>query len=293
LIIKLGCNIKQALLDVALAYDDPEIRFALRSNPPILELGQHAKLKGFVREGSASLHALVGTILNKCFNPPTPAETWNSTGYAQQLHTHVESLWQVYLSTNVNASVGLPLVKAQTETNGHLVTLFQASTPVAEGHIIWPRSTFIEAVKDGVGNHQKIKITPTCSLIQITKVLRPNSIHRRHGQCLSWIFDHEKQAVVTTSTLRTRGAISPIQALSSLEASVSDIATIPEVDLAEPFVLSIPANGKPFPQRIDDNQDVADDQESDNEESELDRGIDSENHTQIDTCDTSIPVGDK
>jgi hypothetical protein len=288
LIIKLGCNIKQALLDVALAYDDPEIRLALRSNPPILELGQHAKLKGFVREGSASLHALVGTILNKCFNPPTPAETWNSTGYAQRLHTHVESLWQVYLSINVNASVGLPLIKAQTETNGHLVTLFQASMPVAEGHIIWPRSTFIEAVKDGIGNCQKIKITPTCSLIQVTKVLRPNSIHRRHGQCLSWIFDHEKQAVVTTSTLRTRGAISPIQALSSLEASVSDIATIPEVDLAEPFMLSIPANGKPFPQR-DGNQDVAD-EELDNEESELDRDI--ENHMQIDTNDTSIPVGD-
>ena len=63
LIIKLGCNIKQALLDVAVTYDDPEIRLSLRSNPPILELSQHAKLKGFVREGSASLHALVGKVL--------------------------------------------------------------------------------------------------------------------------------------------------------------------------------------------------------------------------------------
>ena len=289
LIIKLGCNIKQALLDVALAYDDPEIQLALRTNPPILELGQHAKLKGFVHEGSASLHALVGKVLDKCFNPPTPSETWNSAGYSQRLHTHVESIWQVYLSMNVNTSVGLPLVKAQTETNGHLVTLFQASVPVAEGHIIWPRSNFIEVIKDGAGNHHKIKITSTCSLIQITKVLRPNSIHRRHGQCLSWIFDHEKQAVVTTSMLRTRGAISPIPS-SSLGVSVLNIATIPDVDLTEPFVLSIPADGEPFPQMVDRHQDIVDDQDDE----ELDLNIDSEHHgeEQDDTGDTSVPVCD-
>ena len=41
MIIKLGCNVKQALLDVAVAYNDIEIQLALCSNPPILELGQH------------------------------------------------------------------------------------------------------------------------------------------------------------------------------------------------------------------------------------------------------------
>jgi hypothetical protein len=265
LIIKLGCNIKQALLDVAVAYNDPEIQLALRSNPPILELSQHAKLKGFVREGSASLHVLVGKVLKKCFNPPTPTEMWNSTSYAHRLHTHIETIWQVYLSMNVNTSVGLPLVKAQLETNGYLVTLFQASVPVAEGLIIWPRSNFIDVVKDGEGNHQKIKITPTCSLIQVTKVLRPNSIHRRHGQCLSWIFDHEKLAVVTTSMLRTRGVISPI----SSSSSDSDIAAIPVVNLTEPFTLSIPPNGEPFPQMIDEDQDIF--EEPDNEDLDTDR----------------------
>ena len=155
---------------------------------------------------------------------------------------------------NVNMSVGLPLVKAQLETNCHLVTVFQASVPVAEGHIIWPRSNFIDVVKDEEGNRQRIKITPTCSLIQVTKVLRPNSIHQRHGQCLSWIFDHEKQAVVTSSTLRTRGVISPISS-SSLGMSGSNITTIPVVDLTEPLILSIPPNGEPFPQMIDRNQD--------------------------------------
>lgn len=284
MIIKLGCNIKQALLDVAVAYDDPEIQLSLRSNPPILELSQHAKLKGFVREGSASLHALVGKVLDKCFNPPTPTEAWNSAGYAKRLHTHIETIWQVYLSMNVNTSVGLPLVKAQLETNGHLVTLFQASVPVAEGHIIWPRSNSIDVVKDGEGNHQKIKITPTCSLIQITKVLRPNSIHRRHGQCLSWIFDHEKQAVVTTSTLRTRGVISPISS-SSLGVSDSDIATIPEVNLTEPFILSIPPNGEPFPQTIDPDQDIFEDY--DNEDLDIYR---SENRgEQFDSTNDTPP----
>ena len=173
----MGCNIKQALLDIAVAYDDPEIQLALCSNPPILELSQHVKLKGFVCEGSASLHALVGKVLKKSFNPPSPTETWNSASYAKQLHTHIETIWQVYLSMNVNTSVGLPLVKAQLGTNGHLITLYQASVPVAEGHVIWPQANFINIVKDGEGNHQKIKITPTCSVIQVTKVLRPNSIH--------------------------------------------------------------------------------------------------------------------
>ena len=290
LIIKLGCNIKQALLDVGVAYDDSEIQSSLRSNPPILELSQHAKLKGFVREGSASLHALVGKILEKCFNPPTPTEAWNSVGYAKRLHTHIETIWQVYLSLNVNTSVGLPLVKAQSETNGHIVTLFQASLPVAEGHIIWPRPNFINVVKDSNGEgNQKIKITPACSLIQITKVLRPNSIHRRHGQCLSWIFDHGKQAVVTTSTLRTRGAISPISSSSeSCGVSDSDIATIPEVNLTEPFILSIPPDGEPFSQIItSDHQDQDPSHDFDDFDNE---DLDRDNGERFDTDDNPTMV---
>ena len=193
--------------------------------------------------------------------------------------------------TDGNTSVGLPLVKAQSETNGHPITLFQASVPVAEGHIIWPRSNFIDVVKDGEGNHQKIKITPTCSLIQVTKVLRPNSIHRRHGQCLSWIFDHEKQAVVTTSTLRTRGAISPISS-SSLGVSDSDIASIPEVNLTEPFILSIPPDGEPFPSpqmtdhRARDQDRIFDD--LDNED--LDGSENDEEQISSDTNDTPATV---
>ena len=204
-------------------------------------------------------------------------------------------IWQVYLSMNVNVSIGLPLVKTQIETNGHFVTLFQASVPVAKAHIIWPRSNFIDIVKDGEGNHQKIKIMPTCSFNQVTKVLRPHSIHRCHGQCLSWIFDHEKQAVVTTSMLHTRGMISPIPS-SSLGVSVSDIATIPEVDLTEPFILTVPLNGKTFPQMIDQDQDMIIDSEL--EDLDMDGGNNSSDNCglglgdQFDTNDTPTMVCD-
>ena len=133
----MGCNIKQALLDIAVAYDDPEIQLALHSNPPILELSQHAKLKGFVREGSASLHALVGKVLKKTLIPHPPLRHGIPLAMPNN-STHIETIWQVYLSMNVNTSVGLPLVEAQLETNGHLITLYQASVPVAEGHIICP-----------------------------------------------------------------------------------------------------------------------------------------------------------
>jgi hypothetical protein len=184
---------------------------------------------------------------------------------------------------NVNTSVGLPLVKAQAETNGYLVTLYQASVPVAEGHIIWPRPDFIQVAKDEVGNHHKIKITATCSLILITKVLRPNSIHRRHGQCLSWIFDHEKQAVVTTSTLRTRGAIFPIS--SSIRMSDSDMAALPCVNATEPFTLSISADGEPFTQMVDQDQVIAD---NDDEHDEPDLDGYTENKEPVDMSSTSV-----
>ena len=129
---------------------------------------------------------------------------------------------------------------------------------------------------------------PTCSLIQVTKVLRPNSIHQQHGQCLSWIFDHEKQAVVTTSTLHTQGAISPIPS-SSLESD-SDITSIPDVNLTEPFILSIPPNGKPFPQMIDQDQDIFEDHDIEDLNTRLE-GSASENYKeQFDTNDLETPA---
>ena len=89
--------------------------------------------------------------------------------------------------------------------------------------------------------------------------------------------------------LCTRGAISPIPS-SSLGVSVLNIATIPDVDLTEPFVLSIPADSEPFPQMVDRHQDIVDDQ--DNEELDLNIGSEHHGEEQDDTSDTSVPVCD-
>jgi hypothetical protein len=66
----LGCNVKQGLLDIATVYDDSEIWNSIKSNPAIIELGQHAKLKGLVQDALSPLHILVGTVLKKLFSPP-------------------------------------------------------------------------------------------------------------------------------------------------------------------------------------------------------------------------------
>ncbi|KAF5384667.1 hypothetical protein D9757_006187 [Collybiopsis confluens] len=44
-IIKLGCQVKQGLLEIAKCYNDNEIQVSLESNPAILEIGLHSKLK--------------------------------------------------------------------------------------------------------------------------------------------------------------------------------------------------------------------------------------------------------
>jgi hypothetical protein len=61
-----------------------------------------------------------------------------------------------------------------------------------------------------------LKSPPSCSLIQITKILVPGAIHSLHAQCIEWIFKHGGQAVVTTSTLRTHGVSPPENSLPRL-----------------------------------------------------------------------------
>lgn len=257
----MGCNIKQSLHDIADAYNDADIKSSLKSNPAIIELGQHAKLKGVVRDAFPSLHVLVGTVLKKSFSPPTSAptgsESWDSANYIQQLHTHVESIWQVYRSLSNLDSVGLPLVPFQIQKDGHLITLFQGNKPVAEGHLVWPHPQFIKVIDNDNGGLRQINISPTRSLIKLTKVLTPGCIHSLHSQSIQWIFDHGAQAVVTTSTLRTRNEISPILA-SSTEHILGDPAPLsPYTGQESPFTLSIPPNGETWTQDsdIDDEDD--------------------------------------
>ena len=201
LIIKLGCNIKQSLHNIAAAYNDADIKSSLKSNPAIIELGQHAKLKGVICDAFPSLHVLVETVLKKSFSPPTSAlSSWDFT-YIQQLHTHIESIWQVYHSLSNLDSVGLLLVPFQIQKDGYLITLFQRNKPVAEGHLVWPHPRFIKVIDDNNGGLQQINISPTHSFIKLIKVLTPGCIHSLHSQSIQLIFNHGAQAVVTTSTL--------------------------------------------------------------------------------------------
>ena len=211
-IIKVGVQVKKGLLDSAAAFSDSEVKAAAKSNPaPIIELGQQAKLKGVVTDASLSLHGLVGTVLKKSFTPPPLDLTmsWGPDDYTSRLHDQVDSIWQVYASLASQNSVGLCLSKCQEKTHGQLITLCHGDKPVAEGSLVWPHSQFIDAVNNDEGHQSHIKITPSCSLIQITKVLVPGAIHSIHAQCIEWIFKHSGQAVVTTSTLYTRRVIPP------------------------------------------------------------------------------------
>jgi len=241
-----------------MVYDDSEIQNSIKSNPAIIELGQHAKLKGAVQDALSPLHVLVGTVLKKLFFPPAaPPSNW-STGYIKELHVHVESIWQVYHSLYSLSSVGLPLVSFQIQTSGHLVTLFQGNKPVAEGHIIWPHPRSITVVDDEEGNLRKINITSTRSLIELTAIFIPGYIHHLHSQCIQWIFNHGRQAVVTTSTLRTRNAIPPIPSLPASHA-FPDPALLPSHSPStagnSSFNLSIPADGEIWNNNVNDDGD--------------------------------------
>jgi hypothetical protein len=213
-------------------------------------------LKGVICDAFPSLHILVGTVLKKSFSAPTSApSSLDSTNYIQQLHTHIESIWQIYYSLSNLNSVGLSLVPFQIQKDGHLVTLFQGNKSVAEGCLVWPHSQFIKVIDNDNGGFRQINISPTCSLIELTKVLTPGCIHSLYSQSIQWIFDHGARAIVTTSTLRTQNEISLILA-SSTEHILGDPAPLPPYTGQEsPFTLSMPSDGETWSQDINNDKD--------------------------------------
>jgi hypothetical protein len=216
-IVKVGLGIKQILLDLSTAFEG-ELLSPLKSNTTFIDLGQYAKLKGTTADSAATLDNLAGHILKKqiCASVP-PSNIW-SPEYVTKLHQQVDCIWQLYSSLQARDSVGLPLIPWQSEQDGHLVMVYQASKPIAEGKIIWPKPPFIEAVDDEEGRLRKIKVTPSRSLVEITRVLVPGALVNLHSQCLDWIFNHGNQLVVKTSTLRTR-SLDPAAFSSSGSAS--------------------------------------------------------------------------
>ncbi|KAJ7204383.1 hypothetical protein GGX14DRAFT_646836 [Mycena pura] len=211
-IIKIGCGLRTALATLSTLYNDEELRKVVTARGgPLLELGLQAKLKGAVSNPSLPIHALVGIILGRAF---TPLDNSDPDLYSNNLHDEVEAIWQAYLKLAGQDSVGLPLTEVQGREDGRLVAVVHGNKAVAEGVILGVHDGFLEVDQPAVGNkpayRQHIKISRTRTLIQITKVLVPNSIHRLHSQTVQFIYEkHDGQMVVAVSMLHTRNSTSP------------------------------------------------------------------------------------
>ncbi|KAJ3710654.1 hypothetical protein C8R42DRAFT_729099 [Lentinula raphanica] len=207
-VMKTGCDVHHHLKDLATLFNDIELNAAAQTKTAAVDLRPFAKLKGAVSDAFSSLHVLAGSVLKKNFTPPLISESthlsWGPPGYTEMLHDEIECIWQVFSALYSQDSVGLPLLPLQAQTDGQLVTLYQANKPIAEGTIVWPHSGSLSIERDENGATQQINITPSRSLICLTKLIVPAAIHTLHHQCLSWIYEHGGFAVVTTSTLRTR-----------------------------------------------------------------------------------------
>ncbi|KAJ6449147.1 hypothetical protein C8R47DRAFT_1265583 [Mycena vitilis] len=197
-IIKIGHSVRQSLQTISDVFSLPEVGNVLRArNPPILELGKYAKLKGVIDDPSVSLHALAGTVLQRFFSVDSISLS-SASGHPSELNElllrEVDCQWQIYASLHSLDSLGLPLQLAQTTTDGQLVTLLQACKPIAEGSIIGAHPGYLDAIMDDVGQTKRFSVSRTRSLIHISK----------------WIFTHGAKAVVTTSQLHSRGETAPV-----------------------------------------------------------------------------------
>ncbi|KAJ6470658.1 hypothetical protein C8R47DRAFT_1148854 [Mycena vitilis] len=241
-IIKIGHEIRQTLRTISRAFSLPELEKTLAShNPPVLDLGKYAKLKGCVDTASVSLHALAGIVLHKSFPTPhsSPSQVFYSLPTSDVLFAEIDCLWNIYTSLSALSSVGLPLQPVQAKTGGQYVTLVQACKPIAEGHIIGHHAGYLDITMDAEGHTKKVNVSASRSLIQITKVLVPGAIHSLHKQTIEWIFAHGGKAVVTTSQLHSRSAAPPAQVAVTGPAFASPAPTVPSSN-EEEFIVSPP-----------------------------------------------------
>ncbi|KAJ3821689.1 hypothetical protein F5880DRAFT_1485618, partial [Lentinula raphanica] len=218
-ILKIGLRIHSTLLHISLALGIPELEKILTSsNPPILDLGKHAKLKGVVSDVTTPVDALAGTLLNRfCETPEASLELpWSAPVSIERrnaLAQEIECMWAISEALFRRDSIGLPLNENQSRTPGQLVTLVTSQKPVAEG-VLLAHSGFLDTAINGDGEIKRIKITATRSLVEITKVLLPLQVHRLHGQTIQWIYDHGRKAVVTTTMLRSCSETPPLPSSS-------------------------------------------------------------------------------
>ncbi|KAJ7222646.1 hypothetical protein C8J57DRAFT_1482271 [Mycena rebaudengoi] len=102
-VIKVGHEIKRTLLQISDALDLPELETLTQSsNPPILDIGKHARLKGISEDIHVSLHALTGILLQHSYTPPDskPALAWSTSPPSPQciaaLALEVDCIWHLY-----------------------------------------------------------------------------------------------------------------------------------------------------------------------------------------------------
>ncbi|KAJ7199194.1 hypothetical protein GGX14DRAFT_401499 [Mycena pura] len=206
-IIKIGCGLRRALSTLATVYDDAELRktSTARGNT-LLELGLHAKLKGAITTPTQTLHALVGIVLEHSFTPILHGNLTNMSDCSAKLHDEVEAIWQTYRKLAPRNSVGLPLSSEEARQDGRLVTVVHGNKAVAEGVIIGQHAGFLKVWQPPIGNKaaydQVINVTPSRTLVSITKVITPNSIHRLHAQPIQYINEHHGGKMVHQENLK-------------------------------------------------------------------------------------------
>ncbi|CAK5275411.1 unnamed protein product [Mycena citricolor] len=214
-LIKVGYDIRASLERLASVFNLADLLTVLHSrNPPILDLGKLSKLKGAVNDHTATLHALAGAVLKRCY-------TWSRLG--DGLWDKIDCQWQIYANLAAQSTVGLPLSPAQATKHGHPVTL-------------------VHGLMDVQGTTKRINITASRSLVQISKVLVPGDIHSLHKQTLEWISAHGTSIVVSTSQLRTRGRFEPVR-VRPLANTIGVPAPPTEVTDYPEFIPHIPNNG--------------------------------------------------
>jgi hypothetical protein len=113
---------------------------------------------------------------------------------------------------------------------GQLVTFVVGNKPVAEGYIV-PRSGFLLTVMDNEKHTARINVTPTRSMIKITKALVPGQLHHLHQQTIQWLFEHNNSlAVVSHSQLHSRASYSLLPSTSAPGFRVPAPPVIPETE---------------------------------------------------------------
>ncbi|KAJ7474233.1 hypothetical protein FB451DRAFT_1398222 [Mycena latifolia] len=248
-ILKIGHSIRETLQTIADAFSLPEIgKLAKAKNAPVLDLGKYAKLKAVVDDPSLSLHALSGVVLHKSFSlPHNISYPWSLTPSERNnlLFCEIDCQWQAYIALSRLDSLGLSLQDPQAITHGQPVTLIQACKPIAEGSIIGHHPGHFDAIMDDHGRMKRINVSASRSLIVISKVLVPGSIHKLHNQTIEWIFTHGAQAVVSTSQLLTRGDTPPVP--SRVISRAFAVPAPPDISHDTPeFTPSIPPSSGTF-----------------------------------------------